>query len=71
VQCESFPLAQKVIGSLLHSEPYLMLWDSAKKKLLNGESISNYRKEGLFRCFLIEDINFGRQATKKPFFVII
>lgn len=39
-----------MIGSFLHGEPYLMLWDSAKKKLLNGESISNYRKEGLFRC---------------------
>lgn len=50
MQCKSFPLAQKVIGSFLHGEPDLMLWDSAKKKLLNGESISNYRKEGLFRC---------------------
>lgn len=50
MQCKGFPLNQKVIGSSLHGESYLMSWDSAKKKLLNGKSISNYHKEGLFRC---------------------
>nr|AAY78890.1 CC-NBS-LRR resistance-like protein [Pinus lambertiana] len=48
-QCKGLPLALKVIGSSLHGEPW-PVWESAKKKLLNGESISDYHKEGLFKC---------------------
>jgi len=48
-QCKGLPLALKVIGSSLHGEPR-PVWESAKKKLLNGESISDYHKEGLFKC---------------------
>jgi len=48
-KCKGLPLALKVIGSSLHSEPR-PVWESAKNKLLNGESISDYHKERLHRC---------------------
>ena len=48
-KCKGLPLALKVIGSSLHREPQ-PVWESAKKKMLNGETISNYHKESLFEC---------------------
>ena len=47
-ECRGLPLALKVIGSSLHGQP-LSAWERAKKKLLNGEPISDYHKEGLLR----------------------
>jgi len=47
-ECKGLPLALKVIGSSLHGEPR-PVWESAKNKLQNGESISDYHKEGLLR----------------------
>jgi hypothetical protein len=47
-ECKGLPLALKVIGSSLHGEPR-PAWESAKNKLLNGESISEYHKERLLR----------------------
>ena len=49
MECKGLPLALKVIGSSLHGKPYFM-WARAKNKLLNGELVSNYHKEGLLRC---------------------
>jgi hypothetical protein len=48
-ECKGLPLALKVIGSSLHGQPH-PAWESAKNKLSNGESISDYHKEGLLRC---------------------
>ena len=48
-ECKGLPLALKVIGSSLHGQPR-PVWDSAKNKLLNEKSISDYHKEGLLRC---------------------
>eukprot|EP00253_Pinus_taeda_P016427 PITA_16427 len=48
-ECKGLPLALKVIGSSLHGEPR-PAWESAKKKLSNGESISDYHKERLLKC---------------------
>ena len=48
-ECKGLPLALKVIGSSLHGEP-LPMWESAKNKILNGQPISDYHKEGLLRC---------------------
>eukprot|EP00253_Pinus_taeda_P006183 PITA_06183 len=48
-ECKGLPLALKVIGSSLYSQPH-PAWEGAKNKLLNGESISDYHKEGLLRC---------------------
>jgi hypothetical protein len=48
-KCKGLPLALKVIGSSLNGEPR-PVWESVKKKILNGESISNYHKEGLLNC---------------------
>lgn len=48
-ECKGLPLALKVIGSSLRGESR-PVWESAKNKLLNGESISDYHKEGLLRC---------------------
>jgi len=47
-KCKGLPLALKVIASSLHGEPR-SVWESAKTKLLNRESISDYHREGL-RC---------------------
>jgi len=48
-KCKGLPLALKVIGSSLHGEPR-PVWESAKNKLLNGEPISYYHKQGLLVC---------------------
>ena len=48
-ECKGLPLALKVIGSSLYGQPH-PAWEGAKNKLLNGESISDYHKEGLLRC---------------------
>ena len=48
-ECKGLPLALKVIGSSLYGQPH-PAWEGAKKKLLKGESISDYHKEGLLRC---------------------
>lgn len=49
--CKGLPLVLKLIGSSLHGKPR-PVWESASKnKLLNGESISDYHKEKLHRCF--------------------
>ena len=48
-ECKGPPLSLKVIGSSLHGQPR-PVWDSAKNKLLNEKSISDYHKEGLLRC---------------------
>jgi len=48
-KCKGLPLALKVIGSSLHGKPR-PVWESAKNKILNGESISDYHKEGLLKC---------------------
>eukprot|EP00253_Pinus_taeda_P002508 PITA_02508 len=47
-ECKGLPLALKVIGSSLHGQP-LPAWERAKNKLLNGEPVSDYHKEGLLR----------------------
>jgi len=47
-ECKGLPLALKVIGSSLYGQPH-PAWEGAKNKLLKGESISDYHKEGL-RC---------------------
>ncbi|XP_057866624.2 probable disease resistance protein At4g33300 [Cryptomeria japonica] len=48
-ECKGLPLALKVIGSSLNGEPH-WTWLNAKNKLSQGQSISSYHKEGLFRC---------------------
>ncbi|XP_057866631.2 probable disease resistance protein At4g33300 isoform X2 [Cryptomeria japonica] len=48
-ECKGLPLALKVIGSSLNGEPH-GTWLNAKNKLCQGQSISSYHKEGLFRC---------------------
>eukprot|EP01018_Ginkgo_biloba_P008453 Gb_07066 [translate_table: standard] len=48
-ECKGLPLALKVIGSSLHGEPR-PVWESAKNKLSRAESISDYHKDGLYRC---------------------
>ncbi|XP_057836439.1 probable disease resistance protein At4g33300 isoform X2 [Cryptomeria japonica] len=48
-ECKGLPLALKVVGSSLYGEPHVA-WENAKKKLSQGQSISIYHKEGLFRC---------------------
>jgi len=48
-KCKGLPLALKAIGSSLHGEPR-PTWESAKNKLLNGEPISDYHKQGLIIC---------------------
>eukprot|EP00253_Pinus_taeda_P001876 PITA_01876 len=48
-ECKGLPLALKVIGSSLYGQPH-PAWEGAKNKLLNGESVSDYHKEGLLRC---------------------
>ncbi|XP_057866628.2 putative disease resistance protein At5g47280 isoform X1 [Cryptomeria japonica] len=63
-ECKGLPLALKVIGSSLNGEPH-GTWLNAKNKLSQGQSISSYHKEGLFRCLetsidFLEDV--GREC---------
>ncbi|KAH9319578.1 hypothetical protein KI387_021347, partial [Taxus chinensis] len=64
-ECRGLPLALKVIGSSLHGEP-LVVWESAKNKLSKGESISDYHKDGLFRC-LETSIDFLDDVARECF----
>jgi hypothetical protein len=64
-ECKGLPLALKVIGSSLHGEPR-PVWESAKNKLLNGESVSDYHKERLFRC-LETSIDVLDEETRECF----
>eukprot|EP01018_Ginkgo_biloba_P002523 Gb_38650 [translate_table: standard] len=48
-ECKGLPLALKVIGSSLQDQP-LPVWQSARNKLLQAESISDYHKDGLLKC---------------------
>jgi hypothetical protein len=64
-ECKGLPLALKVIGSSLHGEPR-PVWESAKNKLLNGESVSDYHKERLLRC-LETSIDVLDEETRECF----
>ncbi|XP_057840509.2 putative disease resistance protein At5g47280 [Cryptomeria japonica] len=59
-ECKGLPLALKVIASSLHGEPPVV-WEIAKNKLSKGEPISDYHKEGLYKCLetsieLLDDV---------------
>ncbi|GLJ19833.1 hypothetical protein SUGI_0359460 [Cryptomeria japonica] len=59
-ECKGLPLALKVIASSLHGEPPVV-WEIAKNKLSKAEPISDYHKEGLFKCLetsidLLDDV---------------
>ncbi|XP_057842199.1 putative disease resistance protein At5g47280 [Cryptomeria japonica] len=48
-ECKGLPLALKVIGSCLNGETRVA-WESARTKLSKREPISDYHRDGLFRC---------------------
>ncbi|GLJ58905.1 hypothetical protein SUGI_1483900, partial [Cryptomeria japonica] len=49
-KCGGLPLALKVIGSSLHGQPHVA-WEREKNNISKGETIFDYHKEGLLRCF--------------------
>ncbi|GLJ19848.1 hypothetical protein SUGI_0359660 [Cryptomeria japonica] len=63
--CKGLPLALKVIGSSLNGEPRAA-WETAKKKLCQGEPISDYHKDGLLRC-LETSISFLDDVARECF----
>lgn len=67
-ECKGLPLALKVIGSSLNGEPHVA-WLNAKDKLSQGQSISSYHKEGLFRC-LDTSIDFFDDVGRECFLVL-
>ncbi|KAH9292954.1 hypothetical protein KI387_041860, partial [Taxus chinensis] len=64
-ECDGLPLALKVIGSSLHGESHLV-WKKAKSTICQGESISDYHKEGLLRL-LETSIDFLDDVTRECF----
>ncbi|KAH9319575.1 hypothetical protein KI387_021344, partial [Taxus chinensis] len=64
-ECDGLPLALKVIGSSLHRESHVV-WKRAKSKICQGESISDYHKEGLLRL-LETSIDFLDDVTRECF----
>ncbi|KAH9292208.1 hypothetical protein KI387_042605, partial [Taxus chinensis] len=64
-ECDGLPLALKVIGSSLHGESH-MVWKKEKSTICQGESISDYHKEGLLRL-LETSIDFLDDITRECF----
>ncbi|KAH9319572.1 hypothetical protein KI387_021341 [Taxus chinensis] len=64
-ECDGLPLALKVIGSSLHGESHLV-WKKAKSTICQGESISDYHKEGLLKL-LETSIDFLDDVTRECF----
>eukprot|EP01018_Ginkgo_biloba_P004421 Gb_41060 [translate_table: standard] len=64
-ECKGLPLALKVIGSSLRSEPR-PVWESAKNRLSRAEYISDYHKETLYEC-LKPSIDVLDEETKQCF----
>ncbi|GLJ19842.1 hypothetical protein SUGI_0359590, partial [Cryptomeria japonica] len=64
-ECKGLPLALKVIGSCLNGE-LRAAWETAKKKLSKGESISDYQRNGLLRC-LETSISFLDDVARECF----
>ncbi|XP_059074888.1 probable disease resistance protein At4g33300 [Cryptomeria japonica] len=64
-ECKGLPLALKVIGSCLNGEPRAA-WETAKKKLSKGESISDYQRNGLITC-LETSISFLDDVARECF----
>ncbi|GLJ19861.1 hypothetical protein SUGI_0359960 [Cryptomeria japonica] len=64
-ECKGLPLALTVVGNSLYGEPHVA-WENAKRKLSQGQPISTYHEERLFKC-LKTSIDYLDDAGRECF----